>query len=140
KYGKAAIKLGRQLEDINPEEEGTSEEPYVEVVSEISSDDEETGGNVLPAPPVYAKAGGQNVENITNTDKFTKAMQKKRQAKEKRIVCEENEAELGKVKSEKFQQPPENPNDKIKYQRGLGKRGQVLNKALKEGKYIIDFQ
>uniref|UniRef100_A0A915J6H5 Uncharacterized protein n=1 Tax=Romanomermis culicivorax TaxID=13658 RepID=A0A915J6H5_ROMCU len=139
-YGKAAIELAKQLEDINPEEEGMSEEPYLEVVSEIGSDDEETGGNILPTPRVYAKAGEQNVENITNLEKFTKAMQKKRQAKEKRIVREENEAELDKVKSGKFQQPTKNPNDKIKYRRGLGKRGQVLNKALKEGKYIIDFQ
>uniref|UniRef100_A0A915KJ93 Uncharacterized protein n=1 Tax=Romanomermis culicivorax TaxID=13658 RepID=A0A915KJ93_ROMCU len=53
KYGKAAIELAKQLEDINPEEEGTSEEPYVEVVLEI--DDEETAGNVLPATPVVRR-------------------------------------------------------------------------------------
>uniref|UniRef100_A0A915KJU7 Uncharacterized protein n=1 Tax=Romanomermis culicivorax TaxID=13658 RepID=A0A915KJU7_ROMCU len=35
KYGKAAIELAKQLENVNAEEEETSEEPYVEVVSEI---------------------------------------------------------------------------------------------------------
>uniref|UniRef100_A0A915IF19 Uncharacterized protein n=1 Tax=Romanomermis culicivorax TaxID=13658 RepID=A0A915IF19_ROMCU len=132
KYGKAAIELAKQLENINAEEEGTSKERYVEVVSEIGSDEEIPEANVLPAPPVYAKAGGQNVENITNPEKFAKVMHNKRQAKEKRIAQEENKAELDKVKSRKFQQPAGNPNDKIKYRRGLGKRGQVLNKALKE--------
>uniref|UniRef100_A0A915HEQ8 Uncharacterized protein n=1 Tax=Romanomermis culicivorax TaxID=13658 RepID=A0A915HEQ8_ROMCU len=140
KYGKAAIELAKQLENINAEEEGTSEEPYVEVVSEIGSDEEIPEANVLPTPPVYAKAGGQNVENITNPEKFAKVMHNKRQAKEKRIAQEENKAELDKVKSGNFQRPAGNPNDKIKYQRGLGKCGQVLNKALKEGKYVVDFQ
>uniref|UniRef100_A0A915IUJ4 Uncharacterized protein n=1 Tax=Romanomermis culicivorax TaxID=13658 RepID=A0A915IUJ4_ROMCU len=93
KYGKAAIELAKQLENVNAEEEEMSEEPYVE---------------------------------------------KKRQDKEKRIVREENKAKLDKVKSGKFQQPSENPNDKVKYRRALGKRGQVINKALKEGKYIVD--
>uniref|UniRef100_A0A915HFH8 Uncharacterized protein n=1 Tax=Romanomermis culicivorax TaxID=13658 RepID=A0A915HFH8_ROMCU len=134
KYGKAANELAKQLENTNAEEEGTSEEPYVEVVSEVSSDEEDSGANVLPAPPVYAKAGGQNVENITNTEKFAKVMHKKRRAKEERIAQEENKAELDKVKSGNFQQPARNPNDNLKYRRGLGKRGQVLNKALKEGK------
>uniref|UniRef100_A0A915K5G7 Uncharacterized protein n=1 Tax=Romanomermis culicivorax TaxID=13658 RepID=A0A915K5G7_ROMCU len=64
----------------------------------------------------------------------------KRQAKEKRIAQDENKAELEKVKSGNFQQPTGNLNDKIKYQRGLGKCGQVLNKALKEGKYVVDYQ
>uniref|UniRef100_A0A915IA33 Uncharacterized protein n=1 Tax=Romanomermis culicivorax TaxID=13658 RepID=A0A915IA33_ROMCU len=118
------------------EEEGTSDELFVEVMSEIGSDEETPEANVLPASPVYAKAGGQNVENITNPKKFAKVMHNKRQAKEKRIAQEENKAELDKVKSGKFQQPTGNPNDKIKYQRGLGKHGQVLNKALKEGKYV----
>uniref|UniRef100_A0A915JJ90 Uncharacterized protein n=1 Tax=Romanomermis culicivorax TaxID=13658 RepID=A0A915JJ90_ROMCU len=67
-------------------------------------------------------------------------MQIKRQAKEKRLAQDKNKAELDKVKSGNFQQPAGNPNDKIKYRRGLGKRGQVLNKALKEGKYVVDFQ
>uniref|UniRef100_A0A915IX12 Uncharacterized protein n=1 Tax=Romanomermis culicivorax TaxID=13658 RepID=A0A915IX12_ROMCU len=125
---------------MNVEEEGTSEEPFIEVVSKIGSDEEDPGANVLPAPPVYAKAGGQNVENITNPEKFAKVMQSKRQAKEKRMAQDENEAQLDKVKSGNFQQPAGNPNDKVKYQRRLGKRGQVLNKALKEGKYIVDYQ
>uniref|UniRef100_A0A915I2M6 Uncharacterized protein n=1 Tax=Romanomermis culicivorax TaxID=13658 RepID=A0A915I2M6_ROMCU len=94
--------------------------PFVEVGSEIAT------------PPIYAKAGGQNVENITNPEKFAKVMQFKRQMKETRIVQEENKAELEKVRTRNFQQPSVNSNDKIKYQRGLGKRGQVLNKALKE--------
>uniref|UniRef100_A0A915L0C9 Uncharacterized protein n=1 Tax=Romanomermis culicivorax TaxID=13658 RepID=A0A915L0C9_ROMCU len=141
KYGKAAIKLAKQLENANAEEEETSEKPIVEVVSEIASEeDENPQANVLPAPPVYAKAGGQNVENITNREKFAKVMQFKRQMKEKRIAQEENKAELEKVKTGNFQQPAANPNDRIKYRRGLGKRGQALNKALKEGKYIVDYQ
>uniref|UniRef100_A0A915K1I4 Uncharacterized protein n=1 Tax=Romanomermis culicivorax TaxID=13658 RepID=A0A915K1I4_ROMCU len=70
KYGKAAIELAKQLENVNAEEEGTSEEPYVEVVSEIGSDDETPETKYTLAPPVYAKAGGQNVENITNPEKF----------------------------------------------------------------------
>uniref|UniRef100_A0A915KA46 Uncharacterized protein n=1 Tax=Romanomermis culicivorax TaxID=13658 RepID=A0A915KA46_ROMCU len=72
KYGKVVIELAKQLESINAEEEGTSEELFVEVVSEIGSDEEIPEANVLPAPPVYAKAGGQNVENITNPEKFAK--------------------------------------------------------------------
>uniref|UniRef100_A0A915IU56 Uncharacterized protein n=1 Tax=Romanomermis culicivorax TaxID=13658 RepID=A0A915IU56_ROMCU len=140
KYGKAAIELAKQLENANAEEE-TSEEPFVEIVSEIRSEEEENSrANVLPAPPVYAKAGGQNVENIMNLEKFARVMQIKRQAKEKRITQDENKAELDKVKSGNFQQPSGNPNDKIKYRRGLGKCGQVLNKALKKGKYIVDYQ
>uniref|UniRef100_A0A915JVH1 Uncharacterized protein n=1 Tax=Romanomermis culicivorax TaxID=13658 RepID=A0A915JVH1_ROMCU len=140
KYGKVAIELAKQLENINAEEEGTSEEPFVEVVSEIRSDEEDPGANVLSTLPVYAKAGGQNVENITNPKKFAKVMHNKRQAKEKRIAQEENKAELDKFKSGNFQQPARNPDDSLKYRRGLGKCGQVLNKALKEGKYVIDFQ
>uniref|UniRef100_A0A915KE06 Uncharacterized protein n=1 Tax=Romanomermis culicivorax TaxID=13658 RepID=A0A915KE06_ROMCU len=46
--------------NVNAEEERTSEEPYVEVISEIGSDDETPETNVLTALPVYAKAGGQN--------------------------------------------------------------------------------
>uniref|UniRef100_A0A915KPQ1 3'-5' exonuclease domain-containing protein n=1 Tax=Romanomermis culicivorax TaxID=13658 RepID=A0A915KPQ1_ROMCU len=102
-------------ENINAEEEGTSEEPYIEVVSKIGSDEEIPETNVLPTPPVYAKAGGQNVENITNPEKFAKVMHNKRQAKEKRIAQEENKAEFDKVMSGNFQQPAGNPNDKIKY-------------------------
>uniref|UniRef100_A0A915HG54 Uncharacterized protein n=1 Tax=Romanomermis culicivorax TaxID=13658 RepID=A0A915HG54_ROMCU len=109
KYGKAAIELAKQLENINAEEEETSEEPFIEVVSKIGSDEEDSGANVLPAPPVYAKAGGQNVENITNPEKFAKVMHNKRQAKEKRIAQEENKAELDRVKSGNFQQPARNP-------------------------------
>uniref|UniRef100_A0A915IVX1 Uncharacterized protein n=1 Tax=Romanomermis culicivorax TaxID=13658 RepID=A0A915IVX1_ROMCU len=45
KYGKAAIELAKQLENMNAEEEGTSEEPFVEVVSEIGSDKEDPGAN-----------------------------------------------------------------------------------------------
>uniref|UniRef100_A0A915KYV7 Uncharacterized protein n=1 Tax=Romanomermis culicivorax TaxID=13658 RepID=A0A915KYV7_ROMCU len=75
-------------------EEGTSEELFVEVMSEIGSDEENPGTN--PAPPVYAKAGGQNVENITNPGKFAKVMQSKRQEKEKQIAQDENKAELDK--------------------------------------------
>uniref|UniRef100_A0A915L4R6 Uncharacterized protein n=1 Tax=Romanomermis culicivorax TaxID=13658 RepID=A0A915L4R6_ROMCU len=135
KYGKAAIKLAKQLESINAKEEETSNEPFLEIVSEIGSQEEEDPrANVLPAQPVYAKAGGQNVENITNPEKFARIMQVKRQAKEKRIAQDENKAELDRVKSGNFQQPAGNPNDKIKYRRGLGKHRQVLNKALKEGK------
>uniref|UniRef100_A0A915LBF4 Uncharacterized protein n=1 Tax=Romanomermis culicivorax TaxID=13658 RepID=A0A915LBF4_ROMCU len=96
--------------------------------------------NILPTPPVYAKAGGQCVENITNPEKFARVMQYKRLMKEKRIVQEENKAELEKVKAGNFQQPASNLNDKIKYQRGLGKWGQALNKALKRGKYVVDYQ
>uniref|UniRef100_A0A915I723 Uncharacterized protein n=1 Tax=Romanomermis culicivorax TaxID=13658 RepID=A0A915I723_ROMCU len=141
KYGKAAIKLAKQLENANPEEEETSEKPIVEVVSEIASEeDENPQANVLPAPPVYAKAGGQNVENIMNPEKFAKVMQFKRQMKEKRVAQEENKAELEKVKMGNFQQLAANPNDRIKYRRGLGKRGQALNKALKEGKYLVNYQ
>uniref|UniRef100_A0A915HU13 Uncharacterized protein n=1 Tax=Romanomermis culicivorax TaxID=13658 RepID=A0A915HU13_ROMCU len=141
KYGKVAIELAKQLENINAEEEETSEEPFVEIVSQIGSEeDENPKANVLPAPPVYAKAGGQNIENITNPEKFARVMQVKRQMKEKRIAQDENKVELDKVKSENFQQPAGNPNDKIKYRRGLGKRGQALDKALKEGKYIVDYQ
>uniref|UniRef100_A0A915JRT2 Uncharacterized protein n=1 Tax=Romanomermis culicivorax TaxID=13658 RepID=A0A915JRT2_ROMCU len=121
KYEKAAIELGKQLENMKAEEEETSEEPFVEIVSKIGSEeDENPRANVLPAPPVV--------------------MQIKRQAKEKRIAQDVTKAELDKVKSGNFQQPARNPNDKIKYRRGLGKRGQVLNKALKEGKYILDYQ
>uniref|UniRef100_A0A915L569 Uncharacterized protein n=1 Tax=Romanomermis culicivorax TaxID=13658 RepID=A0A915L569_ROMCU len=67
-------------------------------------------------------------------------MQFKRQMKETRIAQEENKAELEKFRTGNFQQPSVNSNDKIKYQKGLGKRGQVLNKALKEGEYVIDYQ
>uniref|UniRef100_A0A915IC13 Uncharacterized protein n=1 Tax=Romanomermis culicivorax TaxID=13658 RepID=A0A915IC13_ROMCU len=35
KYRKAAIELAKQLESINAEEEETSDEPFVEIVSEI---------------------------------------------------------------------------------------------------------
>uniref|UniRef100_A0A915J5W9 Uncharacterized protein n=1 Tax=Romanomermis culicivorax TaxID=13658 RepID=A0A915J5W9_ROMCU len=141
KYGKVAIELAKQLENANAEEEETSKEPFVEVVSEIvSEEDENPQANVLPAPPVYAKTGGQNVENITNPEKFAKVMQFKRQMKEKRIAQEQNKAELEKVKTGNFIQPTVNPNDRIKYPRGLGKRGQALNKALKEGKYVVDYQ
>uniref|UniRef100_A0A915IBF7 Uncharacterized protein n=1 Tax=Romanomermis culicivorax TaxID=13658 RepID=A0A915IBF7_ROMCU len=116
KYGKAAIKLAKQLESINAKEEETSNEPFLEIVSEIGSQEEEDPrANVLPAQPVYAKAGGQNVENITNPEKFARIMQVKRQAKEKRIAQDENKAKLDKVKSGNFQQPAGNPNDKIKY-------------------------
>uniref|UniRef100_A0A915IUF1 Uncharacterized protein n=1 Tax=Romanomermis culicivorax TaxID=13658 RepID=A0A915IUF1_ROMCU len=124
KYGKVAIELAKQLENVNAEEEGTSEEPFVEIVSEIG---------------MYAKAGGQNVENITNPEKFARVMQIKKQMKEKRIAQDENKAELEKVKTGNFQQPAGNPNDRIKYRRGLGKCGQVLNKALKERKYVVDY-
>uniref|UniRef100_A0A915HZT1 Uncharacterized protein n=1 Tax=Romanomermis culicivorax TaxID=13658 RepID=A0A915HZT1_ROMCU len=61
-------------------------------------------------------------------------MQFKRVMKEKRIAQEENKAELEKVKTRNFQQPAANPNDGVNYKRGLGKRGQALNKVLKEGK------
>uniref|UniRef100_A0A915IV16 Uncharacterized protein n=1 Tax=Romanomermis culicivorax TaxID=13658 RepID=A0A915IV16_ROMCU len=135
KYGKAAIELAIQLENANTEEEETSKEPFVEVVSEIASEENENPqANVLPAPLVYAKAGGQNVENITNPEKFARVMQFRRVMKEKRIAQEENKAELEEVKTGNFQQPVANPNDRVKYRRGLGKRGQALNKALKEGK------
>uniref|UniRef100_A0A915HLV1 Uncharacterized protein n=1 Tax=Romanomermis culicivorax TaxID=13658 RepID=A0A915HLV1_ROMCU len=111
-----AIELAKQLENANAEEEETSEEPFVEIVSEIRSEEEENSrANISPAPPVYAKAGGQNVENIMNLEKFVRVMQIKRQAKEKRITQDENKAELDKVKSGNFQQPSGNPNDKIKY-------------------------
>uniref|UniRef100_A0A915JXZ0 Uncharacterized protein n=1 Tax=Romanomermis culicivorax TaxID=13658 RepID=A0A915JXZ0_ROMCU len=74
KYGKAAIELAKQLKNANTDEEETSKEPFVEVVSEIvSEEDENPQANILPTPPVYAKAGGQNVENITNPEKFAKA-------------------------------------------------------------------
>uniref|UniRef100_A0A915IVF9 Uncharacterized protein n=1 Tax=Romanomermis culicivorax TaxID=13658 RepID=A0A915IVF9_ROMCU len=69
-----------------------------------------------------------------NLEKFARVMQVKRQMKEKRIAQDENKVELDKVKSGNFQQPAGNPNDRIKYRRGLGKCSQVLNKALKEGK------
>uniref|UniRef100_A0A915JST3 Uncharacterized protein n=1 Tax=Romanomermis culicivorax TaxID=13658 RepID=A0A915JST3_ROMCU len=141
KYGKVAIKLAKQLENVNVEEEETSEKPFVEIISEIGREkDENSQANILPAPPVYAKAGGQNVENITNPEKFARVIQIKRQMKEKRIAQDKNKAELEKVKTGNFQQPAGNPNDRIKYRRGLGKRGQVLNKALKEGKYVVDYQ
>uniref|UniRef100_A0A915I171 Uncharacterized protein n=1 Tax=Romanomermis culicivorax TaxID=13658 RepID=A0A915I171_ROMCU len=52
---------------------------------------------------------------------------------------EENKAKLEKVKTRNFQQPAVNPNDRIKYRRGLGKRGQALNKALKEGKLDMSY-
>uniref|UniRef100_A0A915HJ30 Uncharacterized protein n=1 Tax=Romanomermis culicivorax TaxID=13658 RepID=A0A915HJ30_ROMCU len=96
KYGKAAIELVKQLESINAEEEETSDEPFIEIVSEIGSEEEDPRANVLPAPPVYAKAGGQNVQNITNPEKLARVMQIKRQAKEKRIAQDENKAELDK--------------------------------------------
>uniref|UniRef100_A0A915KKC6 Uncharacterized protein n=1 Tax=Romanomermis culicivorax TaxID=13658 RepID=A0A915KKC6_ROMCU len=98
RYGKEALKLAKQLETGNEEEEETSKEPYVEVVSEIASQEEENPQlNAWPAPPVYAKAGGQSVENITNPENFARVMQYKKQMKEKRIVQEENKAELEKV-------------------------------------------
>uniref|UniRef100_A0A915JBV7 Uncharacterized protein n=1 Tax=Romanomermis culicivorax TaxID=13658 RepID=A0A915JBV7_ROMCU len=123
KYRKAAIELAKQLETLNDKEEGTSKEPFVEVVSKIvSEEDENPQANILPAPPVYAKAGGQNVENITNPEKFAKVIQFKRQMKEKRIAEEENKAEWEKVKTENFQQLAGNLNDRIKYGRGLEKR------------------
>uniref|UniRef100_A0A915IZI7 Uncharacterized protein n=1 Tax=Romanomermis culicivorax TaxID=13658 RepID=A0A915IZI7_ROMCU len=141
KYGKAAIKLAKQLENANAEEEETSKEPFVKVVSEIASEeDENPQANVLPALPVYAKAGGQNIENITNPEKFARVVQFKRVMKEKRIAQVENKAELEKVKTGNFQQPAANLNDRVKYRRGLGKCSQALNKVLKEGKYIIDYQ
>uniref|UniRef100_A0A915KSQ8 Uncharacterized protein n=1 Tax=Romanomermis culicivorax TaxID=13658 RepID=A0A915KSQ8_ROMCU len=122
RYGREAVELAKQLETTNEEEEETSEEPYIEVVSEIASEEEESPQvNALPATPVYAKAGGQCVENITNPEKFTRIMQYKRLMKEKRIVQEENKAELEKAKTANFQQNASNPNDKIKYQRGLMK-------------------
>uniref|UniRef100_A0A915IAK0 Uncharacterized protein n=1 Tax=Romanomermis culicivorax TaxID=13658 RepID=A0A915IAK0_ROMCU len=141
KYGKAAIELAKQLENVNPEEEETSEEPFVEIVLEIrSEEDENPQANVLSTPPVYAKAGGQNVKNITNPEKFARVMQIKKQMKEKRIAQDKNKGELEKVKTRNFQQLAGYWNDRIKYRRGLGKHGQVLNKALKEGKYIVNYQ
>uniref|UniRef100_A0A915JIE9 Uncharacterized protein n=1 Tax=Romanomermis culicivorax TaxID=13658 RepID=A0A915JIE9_ROMCU len=140
RYGREAVELAKQLESANEEEEETSEEPYIEVESEITSEEEESPQvNGLPAPPVYAKAGGQSVENIMNLEKFARIMQYKRLMKEKRIVQEENKAELQKVKTANFQQPALNPNNKIKYPRGLGKCRQALNKALKEGKYVVNY-
>uniref|UniRef100_A0A915IHF3 Uncharacterized protein n=1 Tax=Romanomermis culicivorax TaxID=13658 RepID=A0A915IHF3_ROMCU len=65
-YGKEAVELKMQIETGNEEKE-TGEEPYVQVVSEISSEEEEAAQlNASPALPVYAKASGQSVENITN--------------------------------------------------------------------------
>uniref|UniRef100_A0A915KAU8 Uncharacterized protein n=1 Tax=Romanomermis culicivorax TaxID=13658 RepID=A0A915KAU8_ROMCU len=58
RYGKEAIELAKQIETGNEKEE-TSKEPYVEVVWEIASKEEEaTQLNALPASPVCAKAGG----------------------------------------------------------------------------------
>uniref|UniRef100_A0A915KK60 Uncharacterized protein n=1 Tax=Romanomermis culicivorax TaxID=13658 RepID=A0A915KK60_ROMCU len=51
--GKAAIELAKQLENMNVEEEGTSEEPFVELMSEIGGDKEDPGANVFPAPPFH---------------------------------------------------------------------------------------
>uniref|UniRef100_A0A915HGZ1 Uncharacterized protein n=1 Tax=Romanomermis culicivorax TaxID=13658 RepID=A0A915HGZ1_ROMCU len=74
-YGRGAVELAKKIETGTKEEE-TSEEPYVKVVSEIRSQEEEASQlNALPAPPVYAKAGGHSVENITNLGKFAKVMQ-----------------------------------------------------------------
>uniref|UniRef100_A0A915HM00 Uncharacterized protein n=1 Tax=Romanomermis culicivorax TaxID=13658 RepID=A0A915HM00_ROMCU len=50
KYGKAAIELAKQLENINSEEEATSEEPFIEVMSETGSDEEDPGANAGRAP------------------------------------------------------------------------------------------
>uniref|UniRef100_A0A915L5F9 Uncharacterized protein n=1 Tax=Romanomermis culicivorax TaxID=13658 RepID=A0A915L5F9_ROMCU len=74
-YGREAVELAKKMETGNEEEE-TSEEPYVKVVSEIRSQEEEASQlNALPTRPVYAKAGGHSVENITNPEKFAKVMQ-----------------------------------------------------------------
>uniref|UniRef100_A0A915HNR4 Uncharacterized protein n=1 Tax=Romanomermis culicivorax TaxID=13658 RepID=A0A915HNR4_ROMCU len=118
--------MKQKIETFEKKRDETSEEPYIEVVSEVTSKEEENPQlNALPPPPVYTKAGGQSVENITNPEKFAK---------------EENKAELEKVRTGNFQQPATNPKDRVKYRRGLGKCGQALNKALKEGKYVIDYQ
>uniref|UniRef100_A0A915KU33 Uncharacterized protein n=1 Tax=Romanomermis culicivorax TaxID=13658 RepID=A0A915KU33_ROMCU len=50
KYGKAAIELTKQLENMKAEEEGTSEELFVEVVSEIGSDEEYPGLELMFCP------------------------------------------------------------------------------------------
>uniref|UniRef100_A0A915JMN0 Uncharacterized protein n=1 Tax=Romanomermis culicivorax TaxID=13658 RepID=A0A915JMN0_ROMCU len=98
RYGKEAVELAKQLQTGNEEEEETSEEPYVKVISEIASEEEEVSQlNALPTPPVYAKAGGQSLENITNLEKFAKVMQQKRKVKQQRDAQEENQAELKKV-------------------------------------------
>uniref|UniRef100_A0A915JAT8 Uncharacterized protein n=1 Tax=Romanomermis culicivorax TaxID=13658 RepID=A0A915JAT8_ROMCU len=135
------VQLEKQLETVNEEEEETSKEPYVEVVSEIASEEDESPlGNALAALLVCAKADGQSVENIMNLEKFARVMQFKRLMEEKRIVQEENKAQLENVKAGNFQQPASNPNDKIEYRRGLGKCRQALSKALKEGQYVVDYQ
>uniref|UniRef100_A0A915INZ2 Uncharacterized protein n=1 Tax=Romanomermis culicivorax TaxID=13658 RepID=A0A915INZ2_ROMCU len=116
KHGKVAIELARQLESANKEEEETSQEMNIRVLSEIvREEDENPLRNALPASSVCAKAGGQSVENITNPGKFARVMQFQRVMKEKRIAQEENKAKLEKVKAGNFQQPASNPNDKIKY-------------------------
>uniref|UniRef100_A0A915I2M8 Uncharacterized protein n=1 Tax=Romanomermis culicivorax TaxID=13658 RepID=A0A915I2M8_ROMCU len=60
--------------------------------------------------------------------------------KQQQLVKQENKEELEKVKSQKIQQLPTNPNNVLKYLRGLGQWGKALNKALVQGKYAVDYQ
>uniref|UniRef100_A0A915HJ84 Uncharacterized protein n=1 Tax=Romanomermis culicivorax TaxID=13658 RepID=A0A915HJ84_ROMCU len=97
-FGKEAIELAKKIQSTNKEEEPTSKEPDVEVLSKArSKEDDVAETNTLPALAIYAKASGQGVEEITNQEKFSRVMKEKWRIKQHQLNKQENEEELQRV-------------------------------------------